>query len=99
MGPLSKSCGHKYHVKKLIEKDASGKWQTSPSSLRCRGTGRFSSVFRWRWCAANDHCGAPDVSGSKDGMVRDNSNRGDRVASSVLRGAHRSLLNGMVEVP
>ena len=32
LGPLPKSCGHRFHVKKLIGKDVSGKWRTSPSA-------------------------------------------------------------------
>ena len=32
VGPLPKQCSHKFHVKKLIGKDKTGKWATSPSA-------------------------------------------------------------------
>ncbi len=32
LGPLPRSCGHRFHVKKLIGKDDTGKWRTSPSA-------------------------------------------------------------------
>ena len=32
IGPLPKQCSHKFHIKKLIGKDKSGKWATSPAA-------------------------------------------------------------------
>ena len=45
LGPLPKSCGHRFHVKKLIGKDVSGKWRTSPSASYPSGLCKYLAAI------------------------------------------------------